>query len=449
VAQPTDDPKVRILPDSELNPLLNPLLVTHMGRWAEVYFTSPPEKRAEAVSDLVRELANNSVPAETSTRNNEEEGRHGTLKHQHEQDVERQREWNVENQREPEQSAGAPPPIESAPVCGTCGHRNSAVQRFCGMCGSPLATSAEPSPQQLAEAAQLSAAGWVPHEAALPGEVTSSGEPVSARESFSREESFARDESISREEIELDLRSRVPFSARQESPAEFGMLSHYQPEPAPHSYKIYVGAIVAILLAVLVYMTWRSNSAFWSSSTVPAALPQAVPTPSGEAQAGPPARPSEAASAEPNSDNAVTTTRASAAAPRQNPRSQNHRKTATRAEENSQRMTTRPAAQIVPVAASAATGAGQNGSEELAMAERYLRAGPGRSRDSQEAVIWLWKAVAKQNLTATTLLSDLYLRGDGVTKNCDQARLLLEAAARKGGTAAAERLRNLQAFGCQ
>src|ERR1017187_4030457 len=186
------------------------------------------------------------------------------------------------------------------------------------------------------------------------------------------------------------------------------MLSHYQPEPAPHSYKIYVGAIVAILLAVLVYMTWRSNSAFWSSSTVPAALPQA----------GPPARPSEAASAEPNSDNAVTTTRASAAAPRQNPRSQNHRKTATRAEENSQRMTTRPAAQIVPVAASAATGAGQNGSEELAMAERYLRAGPGRSRDSQEAVIWLWKAVAKQNLTATTLLSDLYLGADGVTKNC-------------------------------
>jgi hypothetical protein len=43
----------------------------------------------------------------------------------------------------------------------------------------------------------------------------------------------------------------------------------------------------------------------------------------------------------------------------------------------------------------------------------------------------------------------LYLRGDGVPKNCDQARLLLDAAARKGGTAAAERLRNLQAFGCE
>ncbi|MGB9361842.1 MAG: hypothetical protein WCA99_09580, partial [Candidatus Sulfotelmatobacter sp.] len=59
--QPTDDPNVKILPGPELNPLLNPLLAAHMGRWAEVYFTSSPEKRAEAVSELVRELANSST----------------------------------------------------------------------------------------------------------------------------------------------------------------------------------------------------------------------------------------------------------------------------------------------------------------------------------------------------------------------------------------------------
>jgi TPR repeat protein len=46
-------------------------------------------------------------------------------------------------------------------------------------------------------------------------------------------------------------------------------------------------------------------------------------------------------------------------------------------------------------------------------------------------------------------LSDLYLRGDGVPKSCDQARLLLDAAARKSEPAAAERLRHLQAFGCE
>ena len=45
-----------ILPEPELNPLLNPLLGQHMGRWAEVYFTSPPEKREQAVTELLHEL---------------------------------------------------------------------------------------------------------------------------------------------------------------------------------------------------------------------------------------------------------------------------------------------------------------------------------------------------------------------------------------------------------
>ena len=103
----------------------------------------------------------------------------------------------------------------------------------------------------------------------------------------------------------------------------------------------------------------------------------------------------------------------------------------------------------MPAANPATDMAGQNGSEELAAAEKYLNAGPGGARDSQQAAMLLWKAVAKQNLTATLLLSDLYLRGDGVSKSCDQARLLLDAAARKGAASAAERLRNLQAFGCR
>jgi TPR repeat protein len=83
------------------------------------------------------------------------------------------------------------------------------------------------------------------------------------------------------------------------------------------------------------------------------------------------------------------------------------------------------------------------------MAEKYLNGTSGAPRDSREAAQWLWKAVRKQNLAATMALSDLYLRGDGVTKSCDQARLLLDAAARKGSAGAGERLRNLQAFGCQ
>ena len=66
-----------------------------------------------------------------------------------------------------------------------------------------------------------------------------------------------------------------------------------------------------------------------------------------------------------------------------------------------------------------------------------------------QAAKWLWKAVAKKNAEAAELLSTLYLQGTGVPKSCDQARLLLDAAARKGRSSAAERLEHLQDFGCQ
>ena len=83
------------------------------------------------------------------------------------------------------------------------------------------------------------------------------------------------------------------------------------------------------------------------------------------------------------------------------------------------------------------------------MAQRYLTGMNGQARDHAEAAKWLWKSIAKHNAEATLLLADLYLKGDGVSKSCDQARLLLDSAARKGSTAAGQRLRNLQAFGCQ
>ncbi len=44
------------LSNPELNPLLNPVLEENMGRWAQVYLTSPPEKRPQAVADLLLEL---------------------------------------------------------------------------------------------------------------------------------------------------------------------------------------------------------------------------------------------------------------------------------------------------------------------------------------------------------------------------------------------------------
>jgi TPR repeat protein len=65
------------------------------------------------------------------------------------------------------------------------------------------------------------------------------------------------------------------------------------------------------------------------------------------------------------------------------------------------------------------------------------------------AAKFLWKAVGKENPSAILLLSDMYLIGDGVPKSCDQARLLLTAATRKGVPQAAQKLRNLLRSGCR
>lgn len=90
---------------------------------------------------------------------------------------------------------------------------------------------------------------------------------------------------------------------------------------------------------------------------------------------------------------------------------------------------------------------GGAGELELQRAQNYLE-GRGSPRDASSAADWLWTAVRKENAAAEVLLADLYTRGDGVAKNCEQARLLLVAAAKRGQPAAADKLRNLESGGC-
>jgi len=70
------------------------------------------------------------------------------------------------------------------------------------------------------------------------------------------------------------------------------------------------------------------------------------------------------------------------------------------------------------------------GQAELTAAQQILRRGK-ETGNPAEAVGLLWAAVEKGNMQAEVLLADLYLQGLGVAKNCDQARVLLTAAAKK------------------
>jgi hypothetical protein len=427
--RPTNSPDPHdTLPQPEVNPLMNPLLAQNMGRWAEVYFTSPPEKRNEAILELLREL-----------------GDEASAQPEHlaaEQAVD----------QAAAQSAGlqnpAPSRAEDFPTsaprlehtkasisCPSCSEGNPWDQRFCGRCGASL----------------------------HPGQIPESTAPE-VFHLFSAQAADVRADDIGEGALETEPASSPDsdYQASHETQRQFSgdgprLFAQYEPklftqhESVPYRYRVYVGAFLAILVCVLFYVAWRGTQApLGNSHPLPQAAPAAATQPAALRQAAVP----QAAPPQPAPQRAELPENSA----------QNHVQTAVPARpaeklptaavptDADRRQPSRSAALVEKSPnehASAAPAQHSNGTEELATAESYLNGSRSRARDSSEAAQWLWKSVAKQNGTAALILSDLYLKGDGVPKNCDQARVLLGVAGRKNIAGAAERIRNLQAFGCQ
>ena len=385
------------LPRPELNPLLNPLLGENMGRWAEVYYTTSPERRQEAVLELLHQLELESAQrAEVVSAASEEKSA---------------------------QQIAPAPELPAQIYCESCGHENPGEQKFCGMCGVPIVPPAAvvPSPEVVVPASAVS-------EVAAP--------------ELAREEHWTRDpelvshpqildehvfpEKISAEEVaaEPPLREELPQPRPDDYPRNLSFLEP-QGERAPRRNRLYFGAVLATLILALGYMAWR-NAQSDSATTEPA--PSQAPA----TQAAPSATASDR-----HPVDTTDTPRASTDTLR--PRAP-HPAASTAKESTTQDSARKP----TQLPASAGGGA-----QELAIAQGYLNGTNGQQRNSAEAALWLWKAVQKRNAEATLLLSDLYLQGNGVPKNCDQAHVLLDAAASRGMRDAVERLRNLRAFGCE
>lgn len=380
--------------DPELNPLVNPLLAAHMGRWAEVYFTNPPEKRDQAVSELLRELENVAPPKSSTVQAFPDPNR----------------EKKTETKDSPNLSSSA---LEPGRTCAACAYYNEASHEFCGMCGAPLPVSPETRVAQVAEAASIAGDGR--HERSLRGTPVEDAIAPAVRSTTAGEQSAA------------GVSSLLPGIAYPGQRLKSESLPYRY---RLYRYRLYIAAGLAILLGVLGYRAGRRPQA--GSETVATSSATAIPR----------TQPATANSAQPPS-----ATRS--ALPTSAPISPKVRdKNLDTSSQSDQTADSRFAPPTLPLAASSSAVA-QSGGMELATAEKYLNGTPNTTRDSAEAAQWLWKAVGKGNLEATLALSDLYLRGDGVPKSCDQARLLLDAAARKGTKAAAERLRNLQASGCE
>jgi len=355
------------LPLAELNPLLNPLLGQNMGRWAEVYFTSAPERREQAILELLHELE-----AEQSVRADAAVHPPGELSSAPESSP-----ASAEAEVQPE-----------LVVCHACGQENSTRQRFCGMCGAPLREEATTEDAHLADLPQYESPAEQAREAQSFPPRPVVAEPTlplgdtaieTYRQMFSNPDRKDRD---------------------RDSPSASG------------PYRAYVGAALAVVLLTFAYVAWRATRATPVDS-------RAVPKAATGGQIQPAATAPSSSTLKPDKSNQVTSNQVAPFTP-------------------------------APTATSTETqGVQGSGSGELATAQSYLNGTNGQHRDTAKAAEWLWKAVAKQNGEATLLLSDLYLKGDGVAKNCDQARILLNAAARKGVRDSEERMSNLQAFGCQ
>ena len=76
-------------------------------------------------------------------------------------------------------------------------------------------------------------------------------------------------------------------------------------------------------------------------------------------------------------------------------------------------------------------GAGDTNPQSDPDLEAGLRTLQGPQRSSAEAARHLWQSVKNQNASALIPLAGLYAKGDGVSKDCDQAKILLDPATRQ------------------
>ncbi|HEY4905332.1 MAG TPA: hypothetical protein VIH89_17780 [Candidatus Sulfotelmatobacter sp.] len=424
-----------------------------MGRWAEVYFTSPPEKRDEAVLELLRELQGEVEPPQRVTSSPEP----GV----------QPRPVGLPRERTPHQEA------ESAwIVCESCGGRNGLGNRFCGMCAAPLAqvgsASSEPSTPTRGMWGAPVVRDAVGSDRQENDQIASSRFESDLHESHQRESGPRENDPPENDLREIDRYAggqhdrefatsdeRVPsgqYMAAATEPQTWpqstwptrpdvpSLIPEY--EEAPNRRRLLVGAALGILILGLVYVAWKGSST-WSGTSH--TLPQATPPVAETQPAAPDQTPPPAAQAETNAAPASNTAPAVERKPI-TAASRPYRKSATERTEPSPAL---PAASSSDTPGPIVASLQGNGSEELTVAESYLNGTRGRTRDTAEAAKWLWRSFGKKNAAAALLLSDLYIRGDGVPKSCDQARLLLDAAARKGASGAAERIQSLPSLGCQ
>jgi len=108
--------------------------------------------------------------------------------------------------------------------------------------------------------------------------------------------------------------------------------------------------------------------------------------------------------------------------------------------------------QSVPAASNQTTEAtmnsmGTRGEDLQSARQSFARVNTRRGRSG--VARQLWSAVEAGDSSAEVALAELYLKGDGVPRSCEQALVLLRAASKGGNIEALKRLRRLNKNTCR
>lgn len=477
------------LPDSRLNPLLNPLLAKQLGRWAHIYYTAPVDKREEAVEQLLRELeaesakiaAAGNAPAaaapaaldqfapwpeaadepirNTGINKPELIGNNNDTELTGNEELELPAEFR-ESRAEHESFAAPASPASNDPACEEMASAESS---------DAASTDAKPWPIGLRETETPGVD--LPFKQAPADDDLANAEPASFTlphsESLNLESQHPESPNLGLRNIQRAESRECEVEGIAFAPTTNQLIVLDDPparERAPISIaggtarawylrrqSFVVAATLALAVGTVLWVTHRSVASISiahpsiahpetaapaepvvSSSTQPAApstssptAPDQIPLPaqSGTAEVGTTTGSQPASS--PDTSLGSETRNASHAGP------------------------TPPPAKIVADKENGDKDDKEETSDaDLATGLRYLQ-GAGVERDSELAVRHLWKAVSKHNGSALIVLAGLYAKGDGVDKNCDQARVLILAAARQKTKHVETALETLHQSGCE
>ena len=433
------------LPDPRLNPLLNPLLAKQLGRWAHVYYTHSVDQREAAVESLVRELeaeaakrdglTNDGLTNDGLTTEDAARVAPAIAEASHFAVATAAREPDAPVPPEVEVTAAQAIPFPSSviefpqPVASVAVHEMETHLHSNGL------PSYAPPPQEedpsRAETTAFDVAELQP-ELADQDQIR---EPEHQPEQPSAPEIRAWPQTASESPIEDSPSSQAPATP------SVPMLEHFaEPERTAEADYNYFHALREMSevpeISTAPPTAWRRmalaagfllvvGGLFWAASRrhepsakpalaqQPAANPAtSAPSPDSAVSSPPPAASNSSVAKSPLPAKMQESNAAEAIAPRQ--------------------PNTREALAPVgtPTTAPSAANADGAADPELAAGLRYLQ-GNGVPRNSEEAARHLWQSVRQQNGSALVVLAGLYAQGDGVAKDCDQATVLLNAAAKQ------------------